>query len=205
MIAYLKGTLAYKSPTYVVLETLGGIGYQVNISLHTFAQIEKREQTLLYIHTHTNTQDFAQTLYGFADMGERSIFAHLISVNGVGTNTARIVLSGLSPDEVRAAIIGESEAVFNRVKGIGPKTAKRIIVELKDKMMKDGGGAEALNAGGIGLSQKNNTLREEAIVALQTLGFIKINVQKAVNAILREQPEVANVETLIKLALKTLS
>ena len=119
----------------------------------------------------------------------------------MGANTARIVLSGLSPDEVRSAILSENEATFNKVKGIGPKTAKRILVELKDKMMKDSGETDTL----LPMAGKNNSMREEALTALCALGFVKPNVQKALNAILLKQPDVATVEALIKLALKQLS
>jgi Holliday junction DNA helicase RuvA len=201
MIAYLKGALTLKTPTYVLIEA-GGVGYHVNISLHTYSQIEKLEQTQLWIHTHHNLQEGSQSLYGFFDSAERSIFTHLISVNGVGANTARIVLSGLSPDEVRAAILGDNELIFNKIKGIGPKTAKRIIIELKDKMMKhsDGDGGTV-----IALAGKNNLMREEAITALVALGFIRTNVQKAMNAILTKDPNVPNVETLIKMGLKQLT
>ncbi len=202
MIAYIKGQIAYKTPTYVIVEA-GGIGYQINISLFTFAQIEKLEQATLWIYTHHNTQEGSQTLYGFFDTVERNMFLHLISVNGVGANTSRIILSGMSPEEVRTAVLRESEVTFNRVKGIGPKTAKRIIVELKDKLMKDSGGeAEALTSTAAG---KNNSIREEAIIALCALGFQKPNVQKACNAILAKEPSIASVEALIKLALKQLS
>jgi Holliday junction DNA helicase RuvA len=202
VIAYIKGLIAYKTPTFVIIEA-GGIGYQINISLFTYAQIEKLEQATLWIYTHHNMQEGSQTLYGFFDATERSMFLHLISVNGVGANTSRIILSGMSPDEVRTAVLRESEVSFNRVKGIGPKTAKRIIVELKDKLMKDSGGeAEALTSTAAG---KNNSIREEAIIALCALGFQKPNVQKACNAILAKEPSIATVEALIKLALKQLS
>lgn len=201
MIAYIKGVIAYKTPTYVVLEA-SGIGYQVNISLFTYSQLEKLEQATLWIYTHHNAQEGSQSLYGFFDNSERTMFLHLISVNGVGANTARIILSGLSPEEVRTAVLRDSEVTFNRVKGIGPKTAKRILVELKDKMMKDGGDAEALSTTA---ASKNNSIREEAIIALCALGFQKPNVQKACNAILSKETTINSVEALIKAALKQLS
>ncbi len=206
MIAYIKGVLAYKTPTFAIIEA-AGVGYQINISLFTYAQIEKLEQATLWIYTHHNTQEGSQTLYGFFDAVERGMFLHLISVNGVGANTARIILSGMSPEEIRTAILRESEVTFGRVKGIGPKTAKRIIVELKDKMMKDGGGdAEALTSTlATTKSGQLNSIREEAIVALCALGFQKPNVQKACNAILAKEQNIASVEALIKMALKQLS
>ena len=206
MIAYIKGVIAYKTPTFVIIEA-AGVGYQINISLFTYAQVDKLEQATLWIYTHHNTQEGSQTLYGFFDAVERNMFLHLISVNGVGSNTARIILSGMSPDEIRTAILRESEVTFGRVKGIGPKTAKRIIVELKDKMMKDSGGdAEALTSTLASTKDGQiNSIREEAIVALCALGFQKPNVQKACNAILLKEPNVASVEILIKMALKQLS
>lgn len=196
MITYLKGEITYKSPTNVIVET-GGIGYQVNISLHTYAQIEKLER--LKILTYLHIKEDSHTLYGFAEEAERSLFIHLISVSGIGPNTARVVLSSLNPDDARAAIIGENESVFNKVKGIGPKTAKRIILDLKDKLMKESGDTP------LTFSAVDNTFRDEALSALVSLGFNRIQVQKTLNKILKEQPGTNNVENLIKLALKQLS
>lgn len=196
MISYIKGAITYKNPTYIIVET-GGIGYHVNISLHTYALIEKAETVKILIYQHI--KEDSNALYGFAEEVERSLFKHLISVSGIGPNTARLVLSGMQPDEVRAAIIGEDSKAFGRVKGIGPKTAKRIILDLKDKIMKDSGDAPLL------VTTSNNTIREEALSALVALGFNKIMVQKTLNKILREQPNIGSVEALIKAALKQLS
>ena len=196
MITYLKGEITYKSPTNIIVET-GGIGYQVNISLHTYAQIEKLEK--LKILTYLHIKEDSHTLYGFSEEAERSLFIHLISVSGIGPNTARVVLSSLSPDDARAAIIGENESVFNKVKGIGPKTAKRIIIDLKDKLMKESGDTP------LTFTAVDNTFRDEALSALVSLGFNRIQVQKTLNKILKEQPGTNNVENLIKLALKQLS
>ena len=138
MITYLKGDITLKNPTYLEVE-VSGVGYQVHISLHTYAQIEKLER--IKILTHLNIKEDSHTLYGFADEAERSMFRHLISVSGIGPTTAQIMLSSLNPDELRAAIIGEQESAFRQVKGVGPKTAKRLILDLKDKLVKESGEA----------------------------------------------------------------
>ncbi|MEM8524232.1 MAG: Holliday junction branch migration protein RuvA [Bacteroidota bacterium] len=197
MISYIKGTINYKTPTYIVVET-SGIGYHVNISLNTYTEIEKLESLKILIHQHI--KEDSHTLYGFAEEVERNLFRHLISVSGIGPNTAQIVLSGMKPDEVRAAIIGEDDRAFSRVKGIGPKTAKRIILDLKDKIMKDSGEETLLTS-----TPANNTFRDEALSALLALGFNKIKIQKTLNKVLKEQPNIGSVENLIKAALKQLS
>jgi holliday junction DNA helicase RuvA len=196
MISYIKGAITYKNPTYIIVEA-GGIGYHVNISLYTYAKIEKLETVQIF--THLNVKEDSHTLYGFAEEAERSIFVLLLSVSGIGPNTARILLSSMTPEEARAAILSENVPAFNKVKGIGPKTAKRIILDLKDKLIKDSGENLVIS------SPQNNTLRDEALSALVALGFTKIHVQKALNKILSEQPEVLTIEELIKLALKQLS
>jgi holliday junction DNA helicase RuvA len=196
MIDFIKGQIAYKTPTYLVIETSGGVGYRVNISLHTYTKVEKEENVRLL--THLQIKEDAHTLYGFAEDSERTVFQHLISVSGVGATTAQVMLSAMNPDEIRAAILGENEAAFNKVKGIGPKTAKRIILDLKDKMKKDGGGADLAQ---LNLSVATGTMRDEAIAALTTLGYPRIAVQKTLNKILNDQ-KVASVEELIKLGLK---
>lgn len=196
MINYLKGEITFKNPTFIIVE-VSGIGYRVNISLYTYAQIEKLER--VKILTHLLIKEDSHTLFGFADDIERNLFIHLLSVSGIGPNTAQILLSSMQPDEVRAAIIGEDVATFNRVKGIGPKTAKRIILDLKDKMLKDGG-EETLT-----FTPKDNTIRNEALSGLVALGFQRAQVQKVLNKILSEKPSVASVEDLVKLSLKQLS
>ena len=196
MITYIKGAITFKSPTYIIVET-GGVGYHVNVSLHTYAQVEKLETVKILTHLHI--KEDSHTLYGFSEDIERKLFVLLISVSGIGPNTAQILLSSLNPDELRAAIISEDVLTFKRVKGIGPKTAKRIILDLKDKVMKDSGEVP------ITIGPKDNTIRNEALSALVALGFSRIQVQKALNKILKEQPDVTNVENLIKLALKQLS
>lgn len=196
MITYIKGVLTFKNPTFVVVET-GGIGYHVNISLHTYAQIEKAEQVRLL--THVQIKEDAHTLFGFAEESERHLFRLLISVSGVGPATAQIALSSLSPDQLRAAIISEDVVAFKRVKGIGPKTAKRIILDLKDKVLKDSGETPIL------ATPQDNTLREEALSALLALGFARSQVQRVLNRLLREQKSIDSSEVLIKQALRELS
>ena len=196
MISYVKGEITYKNPTYIIVET-GGIGYQIHISLNTYAQVEKLER--VKIHTYFAVKEDSQTLYGFAEVAERALFIHLISVSGIGPNTARIVLSTMTPEEVRAAIIGEDVGAFKKVKGVGPKTAKRIILDLKDKLLKESGDVP-LSVGVVG-----NTFRDEALSALTALGFSKIPVQKVLNKILKENSGIGTVEELIKLALKQLA
>ena len=196
MISYLKGQITFKSPTYLVVE-VAGVGYHINISLHTYSQIERQER--VKILTHLQVREDSHTLFGFADELERKTFVQLISVSGIGATTAQVVLSTLSPDEVRSAIVGENVATFSKVKGIGAKTAKRIILDLKDKILKEGGVAPAQ------LPALNNTMREEALSALVALGFNKISVQKVLNRIAKSQPGISRVEELIKVALKELS
>lgn len=196
MITYIKGAISHKNPTFIIVET-GGIGYHINISLHTYSQIEKLEHVKILTYLHI--KEDAHTLYGFANEAERSLFVLLISVSGIGPNTARVLLSSLNPDEARAAIIGEDEHAFKKVKGVGPKTAKRIIIDLKDKILKESGDAPLI------VAKVDNTIRDEALSALVSLGFSRIPVQKTLNKILKEQSDIKNVEDLIKVALKQLS
>ncbi len=196
MIAYLKGAITFKNPTFIIVEA-GGIGYKINISLNTYGKIEKSET--IKILTHLQVKEDSHTLYGFADEAERKLFRHLISVSGIGPSTAQTMLSSMSPEEARSAIIGENVSAFKTVKGIGPKTAKRLILDLKDKLLKDGGDT-ALVAAGV-----DNTLRNEALSALVSLGFNKIQSQKVLSKILKEQPQVKTVEELIRLSLRQFS
>ena len=200
MINYIKGQISLKTPTYIIVET-AGIGYKVNISLHTYAQIEKLESVKILTHLHI--KEDSHTLYGFADDNERALFKHLISVSGIGPNTAQVLLSSLTPDEVQSAILAEDVPTFNKVKGIGPKTAKRIILDLKDKILKDGGKVS------IQIASTDNTMRQEALSALVALGFNRGQVQKALKKIAHQHSTtdtpIENVEELIKKALKQLS
>lgn len=197
MIAYVKGPITHKTPTYVIVEA-GGIGYHINISLYTYSKIETNVSVQLLTYFHV--KEDGQTLYGFSEEMERDLFIKLISVSGIGPNTARILLSSITPQEARTAIISEDVRTLNGVKGIGPKTAKRLILDLKDKLMKDSGEGETTLPVAV-----DNKLREEALSALTTLGFNRIRVQKVLNKVLKENANVPNSETLIKLALKSLS
>jgi Holliday junction DNA helicase RuvA len=196
MITYVKGLITFKTPTYVIVEA-GGIGYHINISLHTYALIEKLEH--VKILTHYYIKEDAHTLYGFAEEEERTLFVHLISVSGVGPATAQVMLSTMNPDEVRAAIIGENEAALRKVKGIGQKTAKQIILDLKSKLVKTG--IEPT----LPLAPADNTIRQEALSALLSLQVNKIQAQKALNKALQDNPAVKSVEDLVRLALKQLT
>ena len=196
MITYIKGNITHKSPTFIVVEA-GGLGYHINISLNTYSQVEKLESVKILTHLHI--KEDSHTLYGFADAAERSLFVHLISVSGIGPSTAQLMLSSMTPDEMRIAIISEDVNTLKRIKGIGPKTAKRAILDLKDKMLKDSGEEMVL------ASPQDNTIRDEALSALVALQFNRIQAQKALNKALKENPGIAGVEQLIKLALKELS
>ena len=196
LISYIKGAIAFKNPSFIIVEA-GGLGYHINISLFTYSKIEGLEQVKILTHQHI--KEDSHTLYGFSEEGERKLFRHLISVSGIGPSTAQVVLSSLNPEEVRAAIIGENVAAFKAVKGIGPKTAKRLILDLKDKLLKESDGSP------ISMPFADNTLRDEALSALVALGFARISVQKALNKILKAQPGISKVEDLVKLALRELS
>lgn len=204
MIDFIKGTVILKTPTFVVIETAGGVGYRINISVNTYSKIEQnKEVSLIRLLTYLQIREDAHILYGFADESERSMFQLLISVSGVGAATAQVLLSSMSPDEARAAILGENEAAFNKVKGIGPKTAKRIILDLKDKVQKESG--EVAQLALLSNVADNHKMRDEAIAALLALGFQRIPIQKVLNKILQENPQIGSVEALIKAALRQLS
>ena len=197
MIRYLKGAITHKSPNYIIVEA-GGIGYEVNISLMTYGHIEPLEQ--VKISTYLHIKEDSHTLYGFASEQERKLFLLLISVSGIGPSTAQLVLSSMNVEEVSASIVNEDEKAFNRVKGVGPKTAKRIILDLKDKVEKE----FSPEKGGPVLVG-NNPARTEAIAALTALGFNRISIQKSINKIIKESEKDLGVEELIKTALKHLS
>lgn len=195
MIAYVKGPITFKSPTYLYVEC-HGIGYHVNITLNTYAKVEKLEQVKLL--THLVVKEDSHTLFGFFDHDERELFVHLLSVSGIGPNTARIILSSLTPNEVESAILSENELLFKQVKGIGAKTAKQIILDLKSKISK---GATQLNT----VVSRDNTLQEEALSALLALGFNKNSIIKAMREVNKANPDLVTVEDLIKATLKKLS
>lgn len=195
MYAYLKGEITHLTPAFLTLE-VNGIGFHLHIPLSTYTALQGKEKATLY--THFNVREDAHTLFGFATQVERSMFVHLISVSGVGPSTAQLLLSSMTADEIRAAIIGEQAHILQRAKGIGPKAAKQIILDLKDKMTKEAPDGPVLLPG----AAANNTTREEALTALIALGFNRITVQKALNQIAKELPTTARVEEMIKAALK---
>lgn len=196
MITYVTGPIAHKTPSFVVIEA-GGLGYHINISLYTYTKIEKAEKAKLLTHFHVKEDQ--QTLFGFYDGAERSLFRLLIGVSGVGPTTALVVLSSMNPDEFRTAVLGEDVSAIRRVKGIGPKTAQRIILDLKDKMMKENLESPTM------LSPASNTQRAEALSALVNLGFARPAVQRALNKVFAAKPDLATAEDIIKLALRALS
>ncbi|HMX38978.1 MAG TPA: Holliday junction branch migration protein RuvA [Saprospiraceae bacterium] len=198
MYAYIKGEITYRSPAFLVIEA-GGVGYHINIPLSTYSALAGQERATVYIHQ--IVREDAHTLYGFATQAERSLFVQLIGVTGVGATTAQLIMSSMTVDEVRAAVIGEQVHVLQRVKGIGAKTAKQIILDLKSRFSK-----EAPESGAVLLpTMADNQVREEALSALIALGFQRIAVQKALNAVLKESPNLTRVEDLIKAALKALA
>ena len=197
MYAYLKGEITFRSPAFIALE-VNGIGFHVNIPLSTYTALQGQERATVY--THLIVKEDSHTLFGFATQVERSMFVNLIGVTGVGATTAQLILSSMTVDEVRAAVIGEQAHVLQRVKGIGAKTAKQIILDLKSKLSKEASDGPVLLPGMV-----DDTVREEALSALMALGFNRIAVQKALNSVMREHPNTGKVEDLIKLALKALA
>ncbi|MEJ6736629.1 MAG: Holliday junction branch migration protein RuvA [Flavobacteriales bacterium] len=193
MIAQIKGKLIDKTPTYVVIDC-GGIGYEVKISLNTFSQIGEGETCLLY--THFVVREDAQLLYGFKETSERELFRLLISVSGVGSSTAMMILSSLSPSETKQAILNDDVNTLKSVKGIGAKSAERIIIDLRDKIGK-------VESGTTISLQSNNTVKDEALSALVMLGFGKNPAEKALDKIIKTGDDFT-VEELIKRALKSL-
>ena len=193
MITHIRGRLVEKSPTAVVIDC-NGVGYFIHISLHTFSQLKDDESIKLL--THLQIKEDAHQLYGFATLMEREIFRLLISVSGIGTNTARTMLSSLTPKQIREGIAAEDVALIQSVKGIGLKTAQRVIIDLKDKILKIYDIDETLLI-------SDNTNKEEALSALEVLGFAKKNSERVVVKIISNNPD-ASVELIIKEALKNL-
>ena len=193
MITHIQWKLVEKNPTNVVLDC-NGVGYLINISLHTFSQIPDKE--LLKLFTHLQVKEDSHTLFGFCSLAEREIFRLLISVSGIGASTARTMLSSLTPKQVRDGIASEDVALIQSVKGIGLKTAQRVIIEIKDKVLKIYDIDEVAPL-------ESNTSKDEALSALEVLGFAKKQSERIVEKIISVQPD-ANVETIIKEALKNL-
>lgn len=193
MYEYIKGTIAVLKPSHIILEA-NSTGYFISISLNTYSQLSGRENAKIYIHQ--VIRDDAHLFYGFATESERDLFRMLISVSGIGSNTAIMMLSSISPDEIRAAILEENIALLKSIKGIGLKTAQRVVIDLKDKIGKSPASEQIVVSA-------NNTLRNEALSALMMLGFAKKPVEKELDKILASQTNLA-VEDVIKLALKSL-
>ena len=193
MITHIRGRLVEKSPTAVVIDC-NGVGYFIHISLHTFSQLKDDESIKLL--THLQIKEDAHQLFGFATLMEREIFRLLISVSGIGTNTARTMLSSLTPKQIREGIAAEDVALIQSVKGIGLKTAQRVIIDLKDKILKIYDIDETLLI-------SDNTNKDEALSALEVLGFAKKSCERVVVKIISNKPD-ASVELIIKEALKNL-
>jgi Holliday junction DNA helicase RuvA len=193
MYEFISGNVLDLTPAYVVIET-SGIGYQINISLNTFALLEGKSQTMLYLHL--VVRDDAHLLYGFSSKEERELFRNLITVSGIGANTARVILSSFSPAEIIQAIAQGDINLLQQIKGIGLKTAQRIVIDLKDKIAKGSIGQDIF-------ATSNNTIRQEALSALVMLGFSKAAAEKLISKILKNNPN-QTVEGIVKNALKGL-
>ncbi|MGB1971551.1 MAG: Holliday junction branch migration protein RuvA [Flavobacteriaceae bacterium] len=193
MITQLQGRLIEKHPTHVVIDC-NGVGYEVNISLHTFGQLGAEENIRLF--THLQIREDAHTLYGFFHPKERSVFRLLISISGIGASIARTMLSAMAPEEIQQAILREDLAAIKSVKGIGLKTAQRVLIELKDKVQSITGMDEIP-------ALKSNTIKEETLSALEVLGYQRRQAEKVIDNIIQSSPE-SSVEELIRMALNKL-
>jgi Holliday junction DNA helicase RuvA len=194
MYDYFNGKLVFKAPTHVILD-VSGIGYHIHISLTTYSQIKEQENCKLYVSF--QVREDSHTLYGFATEAERHLFSHLISVSGIGPNTGRMMLSSSTPEEIQSAIVNGQVALIQKIKGIGPKTAQRVILELQDKLKKQGDNAL------LPLPIAKQSVPDEALSALVMLGFGKNQVEKVLASIVQTN-EALTVEQIIKLALKKL-
>jgi Holliday junction DNA helicase RuvA len=195
MYAYLRGRFSLKTPTSVWVD-VQGIGFEVHISLHTYEAIQSLEEGTLYVYQ--LVKEDAHLLYGFADQSEKEVFLHLLSVSGVGASTARMMLSSLHPFELIRTIVGGNEAGLERIKGIGKKTAQRIVLELRDKMAKISTDISTVS------SLKHNTLEQDALIAMTALGIAKNMAEQAIRKALQSDASHTQVESLIKAALKCL-
>ncbi len=195
MYAYIDGKLVFKSPAFVVIDA-GGVGYHINISLNTYSRLGTSERCKLFTWLHV--KEDAHTLYGFADEGERRLFLHLISITGIGPNTGRMMLSSITPQEIQNAIISGNVSLIQRIKGIGPKSAQRVILELQDKLRKEGPDT-------LSVAPLSKTAKDEALSALVMLGFARNAAEKVLEQeINKNNNNVLTVEQLIKSALKSL-
>ena len=195
MIAFLKGRLVHKDPTFVIID-VNGVGYQATISLQTFSEIKDQENT--FLHTHLNIREDAHLLYAFSQESEKKLFQQLISVNGVGPSTAIVMLSYMTSQELKTAIVQENASALQSIKGIGGKTAQRVIIELKDKLKKESWEESIPTLS----STPHNTLRKEALSALLTLGLPKAAAEKSVDTVLKKSGNTITLEDLVKQALK---
>lgn len=194
MITYVKGKLVEKNPSYAIIEA-NGIGYFINISLQTYSALGNEENCKLL--TYLSIKEDSHTLFGFIDNAERDVFTQLISVSGIGTNTARMMLSSLSSSEIIQAIASENVNALKGIKGIGLKTAQRVILDLKDKIGKN------VSVENIS-TPSNNTIKNEALSALMVLGFDKKTAETRIDAMISKNPQIKDVEELIKYSLKNL-
>ncbi|MEO8853823.1 MAG: Holliday junction branch migration protein RuvA [Ginsengibacter sp.] len=195
MIAYLSGKFSYKNPAVVFVD-VHGVGYEVNISLNTYSHIQQLQEGKLF--TYLQIKEDAHTLYGFFDSAEKEMFVLLISVSGVGASTARMMLSGMKPEEIRNAIVMKNTSMLEQVKGIGKKTAERLVLELKDKVSKISDNFTGnVKAGG-------NTLSQDALNALVALGISRPVAEQAIKKIENSEPSIDSLENLIKKALKAI-
>lgn len=193
MYEYIKGHIIEASPAHCIVEN-SGMGYFINISVNTYTKLQNQKEIQLFLHE--QIREDAHNLYGFYEIVERNIFVHLISVSGIGANTARMMLSSMSPGEIQEAITSGNVNVLKGIKGIGAKTAQRVIVDLADKLGKEPIDQKLFN-------ETNNTLKEESISALVMLGFAKNSAQKVVDKIISSEPDY-KVEDVIKKSLKML-
>jgi holliday junction DNA helicase RuvA len=197
MIAYIKGKLVVKDPTYVIID-VGGVGYHIRISLQTYSALSITDE-LVKLHTHLNIKEDAHTLFGFFEIDEKELFIDLLSVSGIGPGTAMVMLSSLSASEIKHAIVTEDVRTVQSIKGIGAKTAARAIIELKDKLKKEqmvGGTSTSVN------NMPTYSLKNEALAALTTLGIARNVAEKSIEAILKKEGINITVENLIKQALR---
>jgi Holliday junction DNA helicase RuvA len=193
MIAHLQGKLVEKSPTHIVIDC-GGVGYHINISLHTYSLLPNTD--FIKVYTHLQIKEDAHTLFGFIEKSEREIFKLLLSVSGIGASIARTMLSSLDPKQITNAIGSADVVTIQSIKGIGSKTAQRVILDLKEKVLK------LYDLDEVSMSQ-SNTNRDEALSALEVLGFVRKSSEKVIEKIVKENPD-ATVESIIKQALKNL-
>ncbi|MFD2787003.1 Holliday junction branch migration protein RuvA [Hymenobacter rubripertinctus] len=200
MIAYVDGKLAYKDPAQAILD-VNGIGYEIRISLATYSKLPAEEEKIK-LYTYQHIKEDGQTLYGFLDPNEKALFMQLISVSGIGPGTGIVMVSSMSVGEIRQAIVSEDVRAIQSIKGVGPKTAQRVILELKDKLRKD----ELLAKAGIDtvpLAKAHNTSRAEALAALVMLGFARAAAEKSLDQAQRKHGNDLTAEELIKFALKS--